>query len=147
MKKIGNIKHYLSDELIAYMIDNQGIAKPMWQVFNGENLPYKVDLPFTGNLKWWFSKLEIGNVFPMHVDTFEDTNNARYWIPCQDYVTGHVFIYGNKLISDYRAGDVFLFDDPTTLHGAANLAESTKISLQIAIPINNDQDGRYLFSS
>ena len=146
MKLVGNINSYLSTELMDYMLTTEGTAKPSWQVFNGSNLPFKLDWPFTGELKWWFSKLNPGDTFPMHVDTFKDDNNKRYWIACQDYEPGHVFIYKDTLVTNYRAGDVFLFDEPTALHGAANLSTVAKISLQVAIPVNNEGDGLFLSS-
>lgn len=147
MKLVGNIKSYISDELITYMLTHKGIQKPSWEVFHGDNLPFTLEFPFTGKLKWWFSKLGPGETFPMHTDTFEDVGNKRYWIACQDYESGHIFVYKDTLVANYKAGDVFLFDDSNALHGAANISSTAKISLQIAIPINNDQDGLFLLGN
>jgi len=55
----------------------------------------------------------------------------RYWMPLQDYTAGHVFIYKDKMIADYKAGDVYQFDNETDTHGAANIGHTSRIMLLV----------------
>jgi hypothetical protein len=151
MKYITNIKEYLKPELIDYILNNEGFIKPdsvtgdivnkysmfrnlRWESFTSDNLPYELELPFESDstIHWWFTKLNPGDVFPMHVDTYhEDKNFKRYWVACQDIIEGHVFTYNNTMISDYKLGDVFEFDAGNIMHGACNVGFIPKIALQI----------------
>jgi hypothetical protein len=69
---------------------------------------------------------------PMHTDphTHERQCN-RYWIPLQGYESGHLFIYKNQLITNYKAFDVFKYDHEHDAHGAANIGHSPRIVLQV----------------
>lgn len=103
-----------------------------WESFSSDNFPFTVDLPFVGN--WWFSKLLPGNVFPYHQDIYgSPAPKSRLWIACQDYQAGHLFSYGDKVLTNYKTGDVFEFDDISIWHGAANCSLIPKISLQVVI--------------
>ena len=159
MRYITNIKPYISNELVQFMLTHLGIRKPDtvsdyqkpildkwidadidinkvgWEFFNSENLVDHIDLPFTsGNVNWWFSKLNPGDMFPFHVDTYpQQTQTERYWVACQDHMPGHVFMCGDKVLTDYRAGDMFLFEEHDTWHGACNLGFTPKLSLQILV--------------
>jgi hypothetical protein len=94
-------------------------------------------LPISTNgrkYKWWFSKLNPGDFFPMHVDHFKTEKNVqRFWMACQDHQMGHVFAYDNSVLQDYRAGDMYEFTDSGMWHAAANLGFAPKISLQIVL--------------
>jgi len=69
---------------------------------------------------------------PMHSDPHVyERDGTRYWIPLQDYHSGHVFIYNDKLMTDYKKGDVFVFLDSYDVHGAANIGHQTRLSLLI----------------
>lgn len=108
------------------------VKKLYWESFSGENFPWPVKIPVEGS--WWFSKLPPGSVFPMHQDTYSNTEaSQRFWIACQDYEPGHIFTYGDKILTGYKAGDMFEFEDPLEWHGAANCGLSTKISLQVVV--------------
>jgi hypothetical protein len=84
-------------------------------------------------IDWWFVKLNPGDSFPMHIDAFEGDppNIKRWWMACEDYHPGHVFLYEGKMLDDYRAGDLFEFANPHAWHASANLSFVPKISLQI----------------
>ena len=70
---------------------------------------------------WWITKLLPGQMMPMHTDphTHEEQTCKRYWVPLQDYVPGHVFIYGESMMQNYKRGDVFQYENSTDEHGAA----------------------------
>lgn len=165
MKFLGNFKDWISPETLTVILETPGEQRPgneinpksqqqydefqssfdmkgaTWSFYYDEHTGIRhLELPFPikGSYKWWFVKINPGCVFPLHVDTFEDDSDTvrRLWIPCQDYIPGHVFIYKDNMIKDYKAFDVFEFDDPTALHGSSNISNIPKISLQIVNYIN-----------
>jgi hypothetical protein len=53
-------------------------------------------------------------------------------MPWQDYQPGHVFLYENKFISEYKFGDLYQYYDSNALHGAANIGHVPRIILQVS---------------
>jgi hypothetical protein len=53
-------------------------------------------------------------------------------MPFQDYKPGHIFMYENQVITNYKAGDVWEYTDSGALHGAANIGHTPRIVLQIS---------------
>lgn len=95
-----------------------------------------LDMPIelAGNTtEWWLCKINPAKAFPLHTDAFKAhaKNFRRFWISVQDFKPGHVFVYDDKILAPYKAGDIFEFDDPQLWHAAANLAYEPKITLQI----------------
>ena len=162
MKFLGNYKNWIDNNVIEYILNNEGEVRPGTEqaekskeqyaeyiksnaTANGAHWSFhynevgiadlKLPVEYTGNMKWWFVKLNSACVFPLHTDTFHDdsANVRRLWIPCQDYISGHVFIYKDTFVKDYLAGDIFEFNDALALHGSANISKIPKISLQIVI--------------
>ena len=103
-----------------------------YHVYNKSTSPF--DLKFTDNeddVEWRFVKLKPGDVMPMHLDSdIPDYNCRKYWMPLQDYQPGHIFIYEDKLITDYCAGDLWTYDDINALHGACNIGYTPRITFQ-----------------
>ena len=97
-----------------------------WYSFEKKTLPFDVTLPFDlgKNTDWWFVKLLPGNLIPLHKDhnhsAFSGSRCIRYWMPLQDYIRGHIFINENQMITNYKAGDVFEYDQDA-MHTALNL--------------------------
>ena len=109
-------------------------SKTMWYVYEQQDLQIDLKFPWTfGKCHWWITKLLPGQMMPMHTDphTHEEQTCKRYWIPLQDYVPGHVFIYGESMIQNYKRGDVFQYENSTDEHGAANLSFIPRIVLQV----------------
>jgi hypothetical protein len=52
------------------------------------------------------------------------------WLDWQD---GHILVYENTMVADYKAGDTFVFPDPFGVHGAANIGLTTRITFQITV--------------
>lgn len=96
------------------------------------NLQMPVDMGKDGH--WWIIKLKPGQMQPMHFDphVVETSKCVRYTMPLLDYVPGHVFVYDNHLLADYKAGDLFLWPDPMILHGVVNISNYTRLTLQIS---------------
>ena len=83
---------------------------------------------------WWITKMLPGNFMPMHTDphTLYESNSKRFWMPWQDWQPGHIFMYENKVITDYKAGDVWEYENSAALHGAANIGFVPRIVLQVS---------------
>jgi hypothetical protein len=85
--------------------------------------------------EWWINKFTPLQLGPMHKDgSREDEPNVkyyRYWMPFQDYELGHFFIYEHTLITGYKKGDLYIYEDPEAQHCAGNAGWSPRISLNI----------------
>jgi hypothetical protein len=106
----------------------------MWYVYEQQDLQIDLKFPWTfGKCHWWITKLLPGQMMPMHTDplTHEDQTCKRFWVPLQDYVAGHVFLYGNSMIANYKRGDVFEYEHSQDEHGAANLSFEPRLVLQV----------------
>lgn len=85
----------------------------------------------TSPISWWIVKQMPTQIQPMHTDVDKDNNCKRYWIPLQDYESGHILINEDSLISNYKIGDVYQFDTSLDLHGSANLGFTPRVVLLI----------------
>jgi hypothetical protein len=104
-----------------------------WWVYEEKDLGITINPPWCNNkIQWWITKLLPGQFMPMHTDphTHNSTCN-RYWIPLQNYISGHVFIYKDKMMTSYNAGDVYQFENEVDTHGAANIGHTPRIFLLI----------------
>ncbi len=122
-----------SAEYLKYQSAGYDLSAVNWWVYEEIDLGIDIIPPWTnGNIHWWFTKLLPGQFMPIHKDPHVvDQKCNRYWMPLQDYVSGHVFIYEDKMISDYKLGDVFQFDNADAIHGAANIGHTPRIMLLI----------------
>lgn len=104
-----------------------------WWVYEKQDLNIDITPPWSkGKIHWWFTKLEPGQFMPIHADPHVFDNRCiRYWMPLQDYELGHIFICKDKMISNYKKGDVFQFENSNNLHGAANIGHSSRIMLLV----------------
>lgn len=160
---IGNFSSWIDPEIIKIILDTNGERRPKpqpgeyeqatvnrwraagidmskigWEFYYNEHISKDhIELPIDINsrqYKWWFSKLNPGDMLPMHTDHFESANNVqRFWMACQDHQPGHVFTYDGKFLEGYQAGDMFELSPANIEHGAANLGTVPKISLQILL--------------
>jgi hypothetical protein len=82
---------------------------------------------------WWFIKLLPGQMQTMHFDPhlLDTKNPARYTIFLQDWIPGHIFAYNDKMLSNYKAGDMFKWNDPMMYHGVVNIGYKARYTLQI----------------
>lgn len=108
--------------------------------FEQTNFPFKVDsLPIdtTGwDYEWWFLKLKPGMGQPWHQDYSMDEHykeTKRFWMPLQDYEGGHLFIYGDRVLTDYKKGDVYEYTDNDVWHTAASLGRRTRLTLNMTL--------------
>jgi hypothetical protein len=94
------------------------------------------DLPETRkNAPWWFVKLYPGEFQAMHIDPqlTEVSNFVRYTMFLQDWEPGHIFAYDDKMLSNYKAGDLYEWSDPECIHGPANIGYNPRLTLQITL--------------
>ena len=161
MRFIGNFQHWIKKEWLTEITQSHGYGRPRdWNpdssqeedtykkaaeagynlksvhfwLFEKSNLSFDIIPPWTtsSNVHWWFTKMYPGQFTPMHSDPHTHENKClRYWVPMQNYETGHIFIYKDELIKNYRAGDVFVYDDSQDIHGAANIGYSIRLVLQV----------------
>lgn len=104
-------------------------------MFDKNNVSFKLDIPFVdGKYHWWITKMLPGNFMPMHTDphTLFESNSKRYWMPWYDYKDGHIFVYKDQVITNYKKGDVYCYEDATAIHGAANIGFTPRIVLQVS---------------
>lgn len=110
-------------------------TKLKWTLYYQSHFEKEIILPFDPgpDSRWWFCKLNPGDMFPMHQDLLENEgpNLRRFWLACRDKKKGHIFSYGDYTLNEYRSGDLFEFEDPKEWHAACNLGFEPKISLQI----------------
>ena len=153
MKYLGNFKEYINDAWVDEIVSlprewprpfcetstehsrlseaGYNLSTSHWAVVEPWNVSFKIEFPFLKNIQhWWCARLFPGQFMPMHVDPLPDKPNGKmYWIPMQDYHSGHVFIIKDELIKDYKKGDVFVFDSVTDYHGSANIGMIPKLTL------------------
>jgi hypothetical protein len=94
------------------------------------------ELPETRKNKfWWFVKLYPGEFQAMHVDPHltELKDFVRYTMFLQDWEPGHIFVYDDKMLSNYKAGDLYEWSDPECVHGPANIGYNPRLTLQITL--------------
>lgn len=159
MKLIGNFL-FIKDEWIQELLTKEGQARPrdwppafevesaeytradqagydltqiLWWVYEKQDVSFDVLPPwFTNNYHWWITKLYPGQYMPMHTDPHTHERPCkRYWMPLQDYHPGHVFIYENELVKDYKKGDVYSYNSSQDMHGAANIGHIPRLILQV----------------
>jgi hypothetical protein len=115
-----------------YVFHMMGPESPEMKGFNF-TLP---DLPAARTqINWWFVKLYPGEFQAMHIDPHltEVKNFIRYTIFLQDWEPGHIFVWDDKYISNYKAGDMYEWNDPMTVHGPANIGFHTRYTFQITL--------------
>jgi len=110
-----------------------------FQQYNSEskefqNFDLKMPIPIERqHYHWWFVKYLPGQMQPMHFDPHvtEIKNCLRYTMMLEDYHPGHVFVYDDQLLTNYKAGDLFLWPDAMIYHGAVNISYKTRYSFQL----------------
>ena len=100
-----------------------------------DQINFKFNLPNLPPVHhWWIVKYMGGDMQPMHFDPhIIDTQDCqRYTMMLTDFEDGHIFVYDNVLLNNYKAGDLFLWPDAMILHGAANISMHPRVSLQMS---------------
>jgi hypothetical protein len=127
-----------TEYLKSFIDAGYDISKTYWHHYASETntFPFEFEAPFDNDkmFMWWFIKMMPGGFMPMHRDphvTEDDKDGVeRYWIPLQDYRPGHIFIYDNSLITNYKMGDCFKYSSANEIHGAANISHDIRLTVQ-----------------
>jgi hypothetical protein len=156
----GNFKNWVNDAWVEEIISKAGQARPRdwaaaftketeeykkaveagydlnsiyWWVYEKSDVSFDIIPPWVnGKYHWWITKLTPGQFMPMHTDPHTHENKCiRHWVPLQDYCPGHIFIYKDEMISNYKKGDVFSYYDSHDIHGAANISHMPRVVLQV----------------
>lgn len=159
MKYIGNFQNWLPQHAIDRILNTNGDRRPEpnpdayknalakvwydagfnlekigWSLYYQKHFDEEIVIPkeIKNVSSWWFCKLNPGDIFPLHQDLYKDPKPVkRYWMACQNHEPGHIFFYGNESLNNYKAGDLFLFENENEWHGSCNIGFTAKISLQI----------------
>lgn len=159
MNYLGNY-NFLEDEWIKEVLSKEGQARPRdwppafavesaeyaraeeagydlnavhWWVYEKQDVSFDVKPPWiTSDYHWWITKLYPGQFMPVHTDPHTHEKHCkRYWCPLQDYHPGHIFLYKNIVQTDYKKGDIFVYEDAQDMHGAANIGHTPRLVLQV----------------
>ena len=122
-----------SAEYARYKEAGYNLNAVNWWVYEKDDVTFNISPPWIkGNYHWWITKLTPGQFMPMHTDPHtHDKDCKRYWIPLQDYHPGHIFVYGDQMITGYKKGDVYEYYNSQDMHGAANIGHIPRLVLQI----------------
>jgi hypothetical protein len=102
-------------------------------LYEESNLAVKIVPPWIkGKYHWWITKMYPGQFTPMHSDPHTVGEKCvRYWMPLLDSDPGHVFLYKDTAIVNYKAGDLYQYEHAQDVHGAANIGHTPRIVLQV----------------
>jgi hypothetical protein len=143
MKYLGNFKESIPDGLVNDLIKFKYHDSVLEPLVNDS----KIKLPdwLGTNLLTWYSRFEPGCGICLHSDDNSEylesptDKVARYVLFLQDWIPGHIFLYQDKnVLTDYKAGDLFLYSTPNEIHAACNLSNSVRVTYQILARINEE---------
>ena len=126
-----NVQEFIEAERVGY-----DMSKTWWHIYEQLDFPIDIKIPFDSDKKtiWWFIKMTPGGMMPIHRDPHVSATGIndpkRYWMALQDYVPGHIFVYKNFMITDYKAGDIWMYTDPNEIHGACNISYVPRLTFQ-----------------
>lgn len=125
----------LSTFLAPYIAAGYDSSIPYFNSIHQNNSNISFELPpfMSEPYTWWITKMLPGNIMPMHVDAHlsELTDPTCYWIPLMDWQPGHIFMYEDTVITNYKAGDVWEFSNPAAMHGSCNIGLTPRLILSI----------------
>ena len=112
------------------------LDRTWWYHYCETSCPLIIEPPINASKSymWWFIKLLPGGMMPVHRDPHVSEENKfniqRYWMPLQDYTPGHVFVYNNVFMTDYKVGDLWVYTDSNEIHGCSNIGYTPRLTFQ-----------------
>lgn len=160
MNYIGNFSEYIPKKLVSALLKSghekhkffdQDLDLPETKVwlkagydlekitfYSFDNAQYKdkIKLPeiFGKVTQIWFTRLDPGDMFPLHQDIYTDygyNQLNRFCVMLQDYEAGHVFVHNGQFLENYTYGDTYQFNHSDTWHGACNIGLNPRLTMQI----------------
>ena len=125
-----------TDEQVITMHKIWGIEnRAYWYKFDPADMPFTIPWPvqLTNNIDWWVVKQLPGQCVPLHYDPNDQNKTVRYVLMLQDYIPGHMLLWNNELIKDYKAGDLFKVDDVNSYHGSSNISNEARIIAHLTV--------------
>lgn len=157
MKHIGNQNHWIPEELLKTITTTQGVTKSLYNEptlsdryrklaepwFSSGQQTYQefsVDLAFDDlqlpevrkHITYSIIKLNPGQLQFLHNESFDKTKNpVRYTMFLTDWSIGHIFEYGDEMLSEFKKGDIFQWTDPEIEYCLVNIGYDPAYFLQI----------------
>ena len=107
-----------------------------FQLLEDNQLSFELTPPWITDeiYEWWIVKMYPGQYIPVHRDNLRggDIDTKRYWMPLVDYDPGHIFLYEDITVSNYKKGDLYLYDETQAWHGAINIGSTPRVILQVS---------------
>jgi hypothetical protein len=162
MKYVGNFVDWIKQEYIDYMLANDGTPRPAggrnpdseefkkakehgydlgqvyWYIFESDTFPFDIQKPFNDGHEylWWGIKMNPGNFMPIHRDphTYDPSlyEVKRYWMSLQDWEPGHIFMYEDQVLVNYKKGDIYCYPDPQAIHCACNIGNTPRLTFHFS---------------
>jgi hypothetical protein len=150
---VGNFSEYIPEKLYEQLMSPKQISRPFIERCDPKLKKYDITSTFTYKInddvfemnftlppeifgeivEIWFTRLDPGDVITLHQDAYDVSvdDYVRYSMYLQDYKPGHIFIHSDTIVVDYKAGDVYKFNDPFVWHAAGNLGLEPRLTAQI----------------
>lgn len=120
------------------------LSQTYWYIYEHDTFPFTMSLPFEINngidSLWWGIKMNPGNFMPIHRDPHTQDSSIydckRYWMALQDWEPGHIFMYENQTLVDYKKGDIYCYPDSQAIHCACNIGNSTRLTFHFSTYYN-----------
>lgn len=162
MKFIGNYADVIKPEWVEFLLTNKGQLLPddreclrpdwhpqntimyekwgetnraYWYKFETQDMPFTIPWPVElgDKFDWWVVKQLPGQCVPMHYDPNDETHTVRYVMMLQDYIPGHMLLWNDRLIKDYKVGDLFKIEDVNSWHGSSNISNEPRIIAHLTV--------------
>lgn len=162
MQYVGNYADIIKQEWIDFLLANEGQLLPddreclradwhpenatmyqMWDVknraywykFEVQDMPFTIPWPveLTDKIDWWVVKQLPGQCVPIHYDPNDEEYTTRYILMLQDYIPGHMLLWDDVLIRDYKKGDLYKVNNVNSYHGSSNISNDPRIIAHLTV--------------
>ncbi len=130
--------------------DKKGFYCNMYMSLTEDTKDFTITPPIDiGDRKWywWFIKFLPGSVACMHYDPHTKIMSTakRYWMAMMDYHPGHLFVAEGTMMKNYKAGDLWVFDNADMMHGVTNLSMIPRVTFQFTTFEEGDEHTKKKF--
>ena len=159
---LGNFSTWIKQEYIDFMLSNDGTPRPSggrnpnseefkkaqdhgydltktyWYIYESDTFPFEIKSPIIteDEIIWWGIKMNPGNFMPIHRDphTYDPANFMvkRFWMALQDWEPGHIFMYEDQVLVNYKKGDIYSYPNPQAIHCACNIGNSPRLTFHFS---------------